>query len=354
MNQPDLISAAFIRNGAAGLAGFAATELLESHAHLKTALAHGPFATWQHLLRSCLEELAASLAAARPQFFTDYVSWVQRLLTARGLPADAVPTALHALARVLEAELPSPSAAHAVEACRDVIRALDGPLPDPPGFLPADTPHGRLAASYLLALLEGDRARAGQLIMDAADDGTPVPELYLHVLMPAQQEIGRMWQTDEVNVAEEHFATSTTKSVLAQLRSRVPLPPPRGRTVLAASVVGNHHDLGLQVVADFFEMDGWRVIHLGSNMPIPDLCQAVEFYRPDLLALSVALHTQLVTLTATIQAVRGGQHGASVKILVGGQALAETPELAASLGADAYAANASDAVAQGNSLVHGD
>ena len=70
--------------------------------------------------------------------------------------------------------------------------------------------------------------------------------------------------------------------------------------------MGNQHDIGLQVVADFFEMDGWKVIHLGSDMPIPDLVQAVESYQPDLLALSVSLHAQLVTLTETIQAVRTG------------------------------------------------
>ena len=114
--------------------------------------------------------------------------------------------------------------------------------------------------------------------------------------------------------------------------------------------MGNQHDIGLQVVADFFEMAGWRVIQLGSDMPIPDLAQAVESYQPDLLALSVSLHTQLVTLAETIQAVRRGERGAAVKILVGGRALVEAPDLAPSLGADGYAADPLDAVAQGNLL----
>jgi MerR family transcriptional regulator, light-induced transcriptional regulator len=220
-----------------------------------------------------------------------------------------------------------------------------------PSFLRSDTPHGRLAARYLLALLEGDRTRASRLILDAVQGSASVPELSLLVLLPAQQEVGRMWQADEINVAEEHFATSTTKTMLAQLRLRAPLRERNGKTLLAAAVMGNQHEVGLQVVADFFEMDGWRVIQLGSDMPIPDLVQAVEFYQPDVLALSASLHTQLGTLTETIKAVRRGQRGAAVKILVGGRALDEATDLARQFGADGYAVDPHAAVALGNALV---
>jgi MerR family transcriptional regulator, light-induced transcriptional regulator len=350
MNQTDPITAAMLRNGASGLAGFAAGDLLESYPHLKQSLATQAFANWQGVLRSCVEELGAALSAGRPQLFTGHVGWLQSLLTARGLPPNAVPCAVGCLAKVLAAELPAALGTRAASVCQDALRALDGPVPELPSFVQADTPHGRLAASYLLALLEGDRARASRLIMDAAAAGSTVPELCLQVLLPAQQEVGRMWQTDEINVAEEHFATSTTKMILAQLRLRAPIRQPNGKTLLTASVMGNQHDIGLQVVADFFEMDGWKVIHLGSDMPIPDLVQAVESYQPDLLALSVSLHAQLVALADTIQAVRRGEHGAAVKILVGGQAFAESPDLAPSLGADGHAADPLAAVAQGNLL----
>jgi hypothetical protein len=42
--------------------------------------------------------------------------------------------------------------------------------------------------------------------LDALDQSDSVRELYLNVLLPAQEEIGRMWLTGEINVAEEHFA----------------------------------------------------------------------------------------------------------------------------------------------------
>ena len=227
MNQTDPITAAMLRNGALGLAGYAASDLLEANPHLKQALATQAYANWQGVLRSCVEELAAALAAGRPQFFAGHVGWLQSLLTARGLPSSAVPSAVGCLAKVLAAELPAESGARAAGVCEEALRALDGQVPELPSVLQSDTPHGRLAASYLLALLEGDRVRASRLIMDASAAGSTVPELYLRVLLPAQQEVGRMWQAAEINVAEEHFATSTTKAILAQLRLHAPRPAPQ-------------------------------------------------------------------------------------------------------------------------------
>jgi methanogenic corrinoid protein MtbC1 len=187
--------------------------------------------------------------------------------------------------------------------------------------------------------------------MDAARAGHSVPDLYLKVLLPALEEAGRMWQEDEINVAEEHFATATTKRIMSQLRSRARMRAPNGKTLLASAVAGNHHDVGLQAVADFFEMDGWRAIQLGSDVPVRDLVEAVEFYRADLLGLSVSLRTQLATLRQTIEAVRGGERRAAVRILVGGRALAGASDLAAEFGADGYAPDPSQAVALGNALV---
>lgn len=351
MNHPDSISAAMLRSTAAGLAGYAASDLLQSQPDLKQTLANQAFASWQVVLRGVLEELAAALSTDRPQFFAGYLGWLQSMLTARDVPPDALPSAVGCLANVIETELPAESGARVAGVLREALGDLERNLTEVPSFLRTDTPYGRLAARFLLALLEGDRAQASQLILDAAQEGASVEDLYLEVLLPVQQEVGRMWQADEINVAEGHFATATTSTILAQLRLRAPQRERNGRTLMAAAVAGNRHELGLQMVGDFFEMAGWRVIQLGSDMPIPDLAQAVEFYQPDLLALSVALHTQLVTLAETIQAVRRGQRGATVKILVGGCGLAEGADLVQQFGADAYAADPHAAVAWGNSVV---
>jgi methanogenic corrinoid protein MtbC1 len=138
---------------------------------------------------------------------------------------------------------------------------------------------------------------------------------------------------------------------MGQLLSRAQLQPPNGKTLLAAAVAGNQHDIGLCAVADFFEMAGWRTINLGADVPIGDLVQAVECFGVDLLALSASLNVQLETVKSTIQAVRSGPRRGEVKILAGGLAFADGGSLAAEMGADGHAPDPDGAVRLGCQLV---
>ena len=160
-----------------------------------------------------------------------------------------------------------------------------------------------------------------------------------------------MWVANEINVAEEHFASQTTKTVMGQLLARATLRPANGKTMLAAAVAGNEHDIGLQAVADFFEMDGWRTVLLGANVPARDLVRAVDCFSVDLLGLSVSQSTQLEAVRTAIRAVRDHVRGGEVKVLLGGQALTDPDDLHKELGADGYAADPISAVTLGRELV---
>jgi methanogenic corrinoid protein MtbC1 len=189
------------------------------------------------------------------------------------------------------------------------------------------------------------------MIREAASNGKSMSELYLGVLAPAQREIGRMWINDEINIADEHFVTTTTKVVMAQLCAQNQARRHHGKTVVAAAVRDNHHDVGLQMVADTFEADGWRTISLGANVPPNDLVQAAEAFAADLLLLSAALGRHLPALRDTIRSVRQHDPTRSTKILVGGTGFMGFADLAQRYGADGYAADASDALASGKRLL---
>jgi methanogenic corrinoid protein MtbC1 len=298
-----------------------------------------------------LGELAIAVSTRRPEYFVEQVRWAREVLKARGVSSDLLRARLESLGRVLAEHVP---AELAPLAAAYFDRALTDSGDEPPGLAPrlsAQTPDERLAAEYLLAILEGNRPEAIRLILAAADEGRSVRDLYLRVLQPAQEELGRMWVLAEINIAEEHFATSTTRAVMAQLRARAEGAPPNGKTLVAAAVAGNQHDLGIQMVADLFEMDGWRVIQLGANVPAEDLSQAVEFFEADLVALTVSLATQLPAVEEAVSAVRASAGAATVRILVGGHGLAGLGESALPGGADGFAADAQEAVARGNALV---
>ena len=350
MTQPEQVLAKILKSGARALAGYAAGEMPPDTEVAQAAVA-AQFDGWQNVLVARLEELAVAVSTGRPEFFVEQIHWTKAAMQARGIPSETLRAKLESLRHVLIEQIP-PELAPMATACID--RALAEFGNEPAGLTPrltAETPAERLAATYLLAILEGDRRKAIGLIINAADQGQSVADLYLRILQPSQEELGRMWLLGEINVAEEHFATTTTRLVLAQLHAREICGPSNGKTLVAAAVAGNQHDLGIQIVADLFEIDGWRVIQLGSNMPVHDLAQAVEFYQAGLVALSVSLATQLPVLEETIAAVRASQRGANVKILVGGCGMMDGAALSKGKGADDYASNAAEAVSRGNSLV---
>lgn len=332
------------------IASYAATELFDRDP-LSAAAMPQAFVGWQTLLTSRLEDLAAAVAMEQPELFSSQIRWAKSFLASRGVPGETFRASLDALRRVLAAELSEDVAPVAEQYMAWALDGFDRELAAVPVQLSTGSDYDRLAAAYLLAVLEGDRRRARMLVLDRASLGDSVTDLYLRVLLQAQIELGRMWLAGEINVAEEHFGTTTTRLVMAQLMNYATFRPVNGKTFLGAGVTGNLHDIGLQAVGDFFEMDGWRVIHLGADMPLEDLLQAAEFYHPDVVGLSASMATHLPVLRAMIGSIRAGQNGRRTKILVGGRALEELDARQRQLDADAFGSDPLSAVAISNALV---
>jgi MerR family transcriptional regulator, light-induced transcriptional regulator len=351
MTHPAQVLAAILRNGARALAGYAAAEVPPPNESAAETVAPLSYDGWQNVLAARLEELAVALSTGCPELFVEQVRWTQAALNARGVPPDLLRAKLHALKRVLAEQAPAEAAPLAAAYIDRALRELDGEPADLRRRLTAESPEERLAAKYLVAILEGDRREASRLILEAAENGRSPSNLYLQVLQAAQEELGRMWLLGEINVAEEHFATATTRMVMARLSAGAACCPSNGKTLIAAAVAGNQHDLGIQMVADLFEMNGWRVVQLGANVPAEDLSQAVEFYSADLVALSFSLATQLPAVQEAVSSIRSRETGAAAKILVGGCVVGTIAALAKLQGVDGFAANAAEAVAQGNALL---
>ena len=220
MTQPEQVLSKILKSGARALAGYAAGEMPPSDTAAAQAAVSTQFDGWQNVLVARLEELAVAISTGRPEFFVEQVHWTRAALEARGVPPEMLRARLEALRRVLVEQIPAELAPLATAYIDRALAEFGG---EPAGLTPrltAETPAGRLAATYLVAILEGDRRKASRLILKAADEGQSVPDLYLKVLQPAQEELGRMWLLGEINVAEEHFATTTTRLVMAQLHAR--------------------------------------------------------------------------------------------------------------------------------------
>ena len=200
-------------------------------------------------------------------------------------------------------------------------------------------------AEYLAAIRSGDRRRAFQIIDTARDAGLDLAGIYLGIFQPALREIGGLWQNNELTVAEEHLATAITEAAMARAYERAFTWSTDGsRTLIAACADVERHEVGLRMLCDLLDLEGWRTTYLGSTVPIESLAAMVLRLRPDVVALSVALSPHLPRLRAMVAAIRSTLGGEQPLIIVGGRPFLDDPSLAQRLGADLTARNAVDAV----------
>jgi methanogenic corrinoid protein MtbC1 len=157
--------------------------------------------------------------------------------------------------------------------------------------------------TYLDALLARDVGAARRAVEAALEAGVPVPEIYTGVLQPALYEVGRCWAVGDFSVADEHSATAVTQSVLGMLGPRMRTAPKDGRLAVVTGSPEERHALGIQMVADFLENDGWEVLNLGASTPARDLARMADMERPDVVALSTATPAGLPGAAEAVQAL---------------------------------------------------
>jgi MerR family transcriptional regulator, light-induced transcriptional regulator len=294
--------------------------------------------------------LAQAVALDSRALFLDYIGWARVMLGRRQVPVEALVRHLGWLAEIVEEKLPGETGLRAAAMARSAAREVRGMPADLPSQLPKDTPLAPLAHQYLEALRRGERHLACRLILDAAAGGTEVKDIYLQVFQPTQHEIGRLWQTHRISVGLEHYCTATTQWIMSQLYPRILALKKKDATLVATCVAGDLHELGLRMVADFFEMDGWNTYYLGANTPHDAVVSTLIQRRADLLAISASMACHLSSVGALIRAVRKHPRCAGIAILVGGLPFIQDPELWRELGADGCAKDAQQAVTLGTQL----
>lgn len=121
------------------------------------------------------------------------------------------------------------------------------------------------ATRYLVALRSGSAAAA--VVDEALADGMEPAAVQSRVIESAMDRIGHLWQSGAVNVADEHLATAISDEVRPRLFPRLLRAPPGSRErVFLAAVEGEHHVLGLRMVADVLEGAGFDVLYLGADV----------------------------------------------------------------------------------------
>src|SRR6476661_7865455 len=185
------------------------------------------------------------------------------------------------------------------------------------------------AMEYLEAIRRGDRRAAFAVVDRALDSGSDLRALYIDILQPAMREIGRLWQANVMSVADEHLATAISQAAMGRIFERVfewrDVRTPR---LIAACASDERHQIGLRMLCDLLELEGWETAYLGASVPIEDLVDLARKQNPDAIAISATIAPHVPRVRDAIAAIRAARLDPEPVIAVGGRAFLSDPDLA--------------------------
>jgi len=172
-------------------------------------------------------------------------------------------------------------------------------------------------------------------------------------LAAAMFELGQRWNRGEAFLPEVVAAADVFR-LCGELVE--PALAARGEKqarhlMVIGTVKGDLHDLGKNIVAALLRTAGFEVRDLGKDVPAERFVEAVRELRPKILGLSALLTTTMLEQKTVIEALTGAGLRPAVKVIVGGAPV--TAQWAREIGADAYAANAPQAIEVALGLVGG-
>ncbi|MBN1924880.1 MAG: B12-binding domain-containing protein [Prolixibacteraceae bacterium] len=202
-----------------------------------------------------LSFLAEAVWAGQPVLFEEFVSWLKTFLTSVRVPMKDVAESFELIKKRISADC-SPEENETIGSLLD--KGVQILLSDEQNIsLPAMENHlSPLAQDYLNNLLKGNRNYALSLILDRVKSGVPVKDVYIDIFQPVQYEIGRLWQTNKISVAQEHYCTGATQLVMSQLYPYLFTGEKKSKKMVTVCVPGELHEMGARMVTDFFEMNG--------------------------------------------------------------------------------------------------
>jgi 5-methyltetrahydrofolate--homocysteine methyltransferase len=200
------------------------------------------------------------------------------------------------------------------------------------------------------AILNGNAKMAHAATEAALAAGADPMGLIQESMVPAMDEVGRLFECEEYFVPELLLAGRAMKSAMELLK---PLLSAAGQRmavrIVIGTVKGDLHDIGKNIVASMLEGSGFEVIDLGTDVSPENFVAAVEERKPQVVCLSALLTVTMPAMKLTIDALKTAGLRTQVKVLVGGAPV--NSQYAKEIGADGYSENASGAVGLVKNLV---
>jgi 5-methyltetrahydrofolate--homocysteine methyltransferase len=221
------------------------------------------------------------------------------------------------------------------------IAAYAGVVAAPPA--PAGAAPAGIRERLAQAVIDGDREGVTALVEAALTEGLAPLQVGNEGLLPGLEEVGRRFGRNQVFLPQVMLSAETMQTAFARLKQEMKgaVSATLGK-ILMATVEGDIHDIGKNIVCTLLENHGFEVIDLGKNVPAARIVAEARKHQVDAVGLSALMTTTLQQMEVCINELRAA--GIRVFTMVGGAVV--TPEYAATIGADLYAADALEAVAR--------
>jgi len=171
---------------------------------------------------------------------------------------------------------------------------------------------------FLSALLAGNRTKCSELAGNYLNNGFSIEVLYDTIIKNALYEVGELWEYNKISVATEHLASAIVEGILNELYFKVISGDKINKTVIVSCVENEFHQIGIKMISDVFEMNGWNAYFLGANTPTNELISFSKTIKPDIFAISLSIYFHLPVLEKMIPIIQ--KEFPELPILVGGQA----------------------------------
>ncbi len=176
----------------------------------------------------------------------------------------------------------------------------------------------KYSKQYLQNLLEGNRAECSSIAKKYLKENPSLKDLYEHVLKTSLYEIGKLWEVNKINVATEHMATAITEGILNELFQDIIPSQKFNKKVVVTCVENERHQVGIKMVADIFESQGWDSYFLGSGIPNQELFRFITDNQPDIIAISLSIYFNYTHFIKMVKDIK--QQFPNIIIIIGGQA----------------------------------
>lgn len=249
-----------------------------------------------------LDFLGTSVSMEEPILFVNYMKWFGSLAFHLKFTLESLKQHFTCVMKILSNRLEESLYVKVSKIFQLGIDAFDK------AFSGTDDKHVIFDA-FLNHLIAMESDKAYQIVLEEIDKGMSIKDVYLKILQPTLYKVGDLWHQRVISVAKEHYITAAIQNMIGKLYSKMFVYREKSKRSITAVCAGDEmHEIGMRMVADFFEVSNRESYFLGSNLPVSTVIDQLIENPTDVLAISATTSQHLIEVKQLINIIKSNDH----------------------------------------------